>query len=90
MICLAIPFVIGPLRTTTMGMRILVGVGFGLVFYLSNQFAGPFSVVFHLSPFAAAVSPLLLFCLVGACLLIREAGLWRRYTTWYYTSWYNT
>ena len=34
MILLAIPFVFGPLRSTSMGLRMLAGIGLGFVFHI--------------------------------------------------------
>lgn len=73
MVFLAIPFIFGPLRSSTMGLRILSGVMVGLAFYIINRFFGPFTVVYQIPPFAAAIIPILLFALL-ACILIRRKG----------------
>lgn len=65
MMWLAIPFVFGPLRSATMGLRILAGVAVGFVFITLNQFFGPLTVVYQLPPWAAAVIPIALFSLVA-------------------------
>lgn len=69
MICLGVPFVFGPLRTVTMGFRILVGVVVGFSFYMLNEFFGPLSMVYQLPPLLAAATPAILFALVGSLLL---------------------
>ena len=71
MILLAIPFVFGPLRQVSMGLRMLAGLGVGFSFYLLNQFFVPFSTVFQVPPFLAAVLPTCLFFLLGLFLLRR-------------------
>lgn len=74
MIGLAIPFVFGSLRTTTMGVRVLVGVIVGFGFYTLNEFLGPFSLVYQVPPFLSAAVPLVLFALVDVWLLSRVAS----------------
>ncbi len=69
MICLSVPFVFGPLRSTTMGFRILLGVVVGFGFYMLNEFFGPLSMVFQLPPIVAAATPPLLFLLGGGFLI---------------------
>jgi lipopolysaccharide export system permease protein len=65
MILLAVPFVFGSPRSTTMGLRTLFAVMIGFTFYMFNAFLGQFSVVFQVSPFIAALFPTLIFALVG-------------------------
>lgn len=72
MISLAIPFIFGPLRTVTMGVRILIGVMIGFGFYSLNTFLGPFSLVYEVPPFLAAALPLFLVGTVVGSLIWRE------------------
>ena len=65
MLFLAIPFIFGPLRSVTMGLRLVSGVVVGFSFYILNQFFGPFSLVYHVPPFLAALTPSLLFLVLG-------------------------
>lgn len=65
MIWLAIPFVFGPLRNATMGLRILLGATLGFVFITLDQFFGPLSVVYRLPPQYAALIPIALFALLA-------------------------
>lgn len=65
MMVLAIPFVFGPLRSSTMGAKLLTGATVGFSFHLINRFFGPFSQVFLLPPEAAAIAPTLMFALLG-------------------------
>jgi lipopolysaccharide export system permease protein len=71
MIMLAVPFIFGPLRSATMGLRMLAAIVIGFTFYIFNQFIGPFSVVYQMPPLLAALSPTLLFSLFGWLLLRR-------------------
>ncbi|MCT8987433.1 LPS export ABC transporter permease LptG [Shewanella phaeophyticola] len=61
MMLVALSFVFGPLRTVTMGARVLLGVVAGFSFYISNQIFGPMSLVYELPAFVGAVAPSLLF-----------------------------
>ncbi len=71
MILLAIPFIFGPLRTVTMGVRILAGITVGSLFYLLNQFIEPISTVYQLPPLIIASIPLILFVILGIILIRR-------------------
>jgi lipopolysaccharide export system permease protein len=68
MIWLAIPFVFGPLRKATMGLRILLGATIGFAFITLSQFFGPISIVYQLSPLLAALLPIMVFALVAYAL----------------------
>ncbi|NCT57086.1 MAG: LPS export ABC transporter permease LptG [Legionella sp.] len=65
MMILAIPFVFGPLRSSTMGAKLLTGATVGFSFHLVNRFFGPFSQVFLWPPEVAAILPTLVFALLG-------------------------
>lgn len=56
MMLVALSFVFGPLRTVTMGARVLLGVVAGFSFYISNQIFGPMSIVYELPAFVGAVT----------------------------------
>lgn len=65
MMLLAIPFVFGPLRSATMGLRMLAGVVVGFTFYIINQFIGPFSIVYQIPPILASFLPIVIFAFGG-------------------------
>jgi lipopolysaccharide export system permease protein len=71
MMVLAIPFIFGPLRSSTMGSKLLVGATVGFGFHILNRFFGPMSTVFQLSPELAAIGPTVLFALLGVYLMNR-------------------
>lgn len=71
MMFLAIPFIFGPLRSSTMGLRMLVGVFVGFTFYTFNQLFGPLTLVYPLPPAIGAWLPLLFFLGLGLFLLKR-------------------
>lgn len=71
MILLALPFVFGPLRSATMGFRILVGVLVGFGFYTLSQLFGPLVLVYPIPPIVGAFFPVILFTIFGAFLMKR-------------------
>jgi lipopolysaccharide export system permease protein len=73
MVLLALSFVFGPLRTVTMGARILMGVVAGFTFYLASETFGPISLVYSLPPFLGAVVPSALFTFI-AVVQLRKHG----------------
>lgn len=71
MMVLAIPFIFGPLRSSTMGSKLLVGATVGFSFHILNRFFGPVSTVFQWPPELAAVGPTVLFAFIGLFLMRR-------------------
>lgn len=72
LVVIAISFILGPLRQTTMGFRVFFGVIVGLVFQFSQQLLAPASVLFGFSPMYAVLAPIIFSFLVGIG-LIRQA-----------------
>lgn len=72
MMLLALSFVFGPLRSVTMGARVLSGVIFGFTFYISNEVFGPMILVYQLPPFLGAIAPSLVFIVITLYLLNRK------------------
>jgi len=71
MMLLAIPFIFGPLRSSTMGSKLLAGATVGFGFHIMNRFFGPISQVFQWPPEVAAFGPTCLFALLGIYLMRR-------------------
>lgn len=71
MVFLAVPFAFGPLRSASMGLKILVGVLFGFSFHTLNSIFGPLTSVVGLSPMMAAMIPAMVFLLLGSVLVMR-------------------
>ena len=71
MMLLALSFIFGPLRSMTMGARIVLGVLAGFGFHMTDQLFGPLFIVFNLPPHLAAALPSLLFLLLSLHLLRR-------------------
>ena len=65
MMLVALSFVFGPLRTVTMGARVLLGVIAGFTFYISSEIFGPLTLVYGLPAFLGAMMPALIFSSVA-------------------------
>jgi len=65
MMLLALSFVFGPLRSVSMGARLVMRVITGFAFHLSNSAFGPISLVYQMPPVFGAVLPSLLFLAIA-------------------------
>ena len=72
MMLMALSFVFGPLRSVSMGARILSGIIAGFTFYISSEFFGPVSLVYEIPAVIGALAPSLLFLIVAIMLLRRK------------------
>ena len=73
MMFLAIPFIFGPLRSATMGFRMLIGVFVGFAFFTIHELFGPLTLVYQMPPILGACLPTLLFFAIGMGLLKKTA-----------------
>jgi len=73
MLLVALSFIFGPLRSVSMGARIMMGVLTGLLFHITNQVFGSLSLVYQLPPVLGAVTPSLLFVAIATYLMNRKA-----------------
>lgn len=71
LVLIAISFVFGPLRSSTMGYRIFIGVVVGIIFQFTQKLLGPSSLIYGFSPFYAVLLPILLFIFFGLLILFR-------------------
>ena len=62
---LAVPMVLGRLRSVGLGQRVLLGIAVGVAFHVAHQVSGHLGLVYGLSPFACAVLPSLALAGVG-------------------------
>lgn len=60
MLLLALSFIFGPLRSMSMGARIMMGVVTGLGFHLLNQGLGSMALVYQIPPIVGAILPSLM------------------------------
>ncbi|MER2492032.1 LPS export ABC transporter permease LptG [Catenovulum sediminis] len=65
MMLVALSFIFGPLRSTSMGARILLGVMTGFGFFITNRIFGPVVLVYDIPPVVGAMMPSLVFTLVA-------------------------
>ncbi|MBL4573805.1 MAG: LPS export ABC transporter permease LptG [Gammaproteobacteria bacterium] len=71
LVILAISFVFGPLRESTMGFRVFVSLGIGLVFTIMQRLMEPASLLYGFSPLLAVLTPIFLCALLGLFLMRR-------------------
>lgn len=72
LVIIAISFILGPLRQTTMGFRVFVGVLVGLVFQTTQRLLGPTSIILGFAPIYAVLVPIVFCFLLGIFLLKRS------------------
>jgi len=73
LVLIGISFVFGPLRDSTMGFRIFIGVVIGVSFRIIQDRLGPFSIVFGFPPLLAVLLPVV-FCVSLGLYLLRRSG----------------
>lgn len=71
MLLMAVSFVFGPLRSVTMGARIIMGVLAGFAFFITNQLFGNMIIVYQLPAILGAIVPSMLFGGVASYILRR-------------------
>lgn len=71
LVILAISFVFGPLRESTMGFRVFVALGIGLVFTIMQRLMEPASLLYGFSPLLAVMTPILICAALGLILMRR-------------------
>ncbi len=65
MLFVALSFIFGPLRSVSMGARIMMGVVTGILFFICNEVLGSLSLVYQFPPVIGAISPSILFISVA-------------------------
>ncbi|MDF2178619.1 LPS export ABC transporter permease LptG [Aliiglaciecola sp. CAU 1673] len=71
MLLVALSFIFGPLRSVTMGARVIMGVLTGFAFFIANEVFGPLSLVYQLPAVVGALLPSLVFAALAAHMLRR-------------------
>lgn len=71
LVVVAIAFIFGPLRGTTLGYKLFTGVLVGIAFRFSQDLLGPVSLVYGFTPIVAVALPIAVCWLVGTLLLMR-------------------
>lgn len=65
MLLVALSFIFGPLRSVSMGARIMMGVFTGILFFVCNEVLGSLSLVYQFPPILGAMMPSVLFVSVS-------------------------
>ncbi len=73
LILVAASIIFGPLRQSTMGFRVFIGVLIGVVFRISQDMLAPASLVFGFAPILASAAPIAISMLAGVLILRRQA-----------------
>ncbi len=71
LVILAIAFIFGPLRDTTMGFRVFIAIGIGLVFTILQRSLEPASLLYGFSPLLAVLTPIAICAVLGITVLSR-------------------
>ena len=71
MLFIAIPFIFGPLRSSTLGLRLVSGIVVGFSFNILNRFFGPLSMVYQIPVSIGAAIPTILVALLAYLLMRR-------------------
>ncbi|WP_380179942.1 LPS export ABC transporter permease LptG [Kalamiella sp. sgz302252] len=72
MMLMALSFIFGPLRSVSMGMRVVTGISFGFLFYVLDQIFGPLSLVYHIPPVLGALLPSAAFMAISVYMLLKR------------------
>lgn len=73
MLLLALSFIFGPLRSVSMGARIMMGVVTGILFFVCNEVLGSLSLVYQFPPLIGAISPSILFVSIAWYFMNKKA-----------------
>ncbi|RWR01456.1 lipopolysaccharide ABC transporter permease [[Pantoea] beijingensis] len=72
MMLMALSFIFGPLRSVSMGVRVVTGISFGFVFYVLDEIFGPLSLVYGLPPVLGAILPSAAFFAISVFMLLKR------------------
>lgn len=72
MLLLALSFIFGPLRSVTMGARVIMGILTGFSFFLFDRVFGSVSLVYQIPAIFGAFAPTLVFSLIALRLLTKK------------------
>jgi lipopolysaccharide export system permease protein len=72
MLYLALPFVFGSLRSAGFGLRLVLGIGVGLTFYIANQILSNLGLLWGTGAALIAVAPSLMIATLAAIMLRRS------------------
>ncbi len=73
LVFIAVSFIFGPLRESTMGVRLLSGLAVGFLFKFAEGLLGPLAIVFGIDPWLVVAIPIAA-CFVAGGYLMARAG----------------
>jgi len=73
MLLVALSFIFGPLRSVSMGARIMMGVVTGIIFFVCNEVLGSLSLVYQFPPLIGAIAPSIFFISVAWYFISKKA-----------------
>jgi len=71
LVLLAVSFIFGPLREATMGFRVFVAIGVGLLFTILQQLLEPASLLLGINPLFAVLLPIVSCAALGIVSMLR-------------------
>ncbi|WP_286233703.1 LPS export ABC transporter permease LptG [Thalassotalea sediminis] len=74
MLLVALSFIFGPLRSVSMGARIMMGIATGILFFITNEVLGSVSLVYQLPAAFGAVMPSVIFTGIALYFIRKKAG----------------
>ena len=74
MLLVALSFIFGPLRSVSMGARIMMGVATGILFFIVNEVLGSLSLVYQLPAMFGAFMPSVIFVSIALYLMNKRAN----------------
>jgi Predicted permeases len=72
MMLLALSFIFGPLRSVSMGIRVIIGISFGFLFYITDNLFAQVSIVIGIYPLIGSLLTSLVFLLISYALFKRK------------------
>ena len=72
MLLLALSFIFGPLRSVSMGVRVIIGISFGFIFYIADNLFAQVSIVMGIYPIVGSMLTSLVFLLISYILFKRK------------------
>lgn len=72
MMLLALSFIFGPLRSVSMGIRVIIGISFGFLFYIADNLFAQASIVIGIYPIVGSLLTSIVFLLISYALFKRK------------------
>ncbi|MDF7669916.1 LPS export ABC transporter permease LptG [Orbaceae bacterium ESL0721] len=73
MMLLALSFIFGPLRSVSMGIRVVIGITFGFLFYIADSLFAQISIVIGIYPVIGSLITSLIFLIISLILFKKKS-----------------